>query len=318
MSRVASFEKINYALRPNKNIERKLIVDILRRLRPTFPFDEYRYIGMGSLWFVDFRLIHQALRIRDMISIESEAPDRAEFNRPFHCVRVEDGDTSTVLARLDLREKRAIIWLDHDSDLRGPAIRDAAYVAERVPSGSIVAVTVNAHHGQLKNRKDMTELEALHDDVGDLMPSPIEKDALNRKGFPGTVARVLHASFVHALARSGREERFHPLINFTYQDGAPMVTVGGMIASPSEVAALEAADLGTLDYVLAAGDEPYQIEVPLLTFKEKAALDRCLPRDGGLTEDLLRTEYSFSLRDSDVEGYSRFYLHYPVFGEFLI
>lgn len=320
---MASFEKVNYALRPNKNIERKLMVEVLRRLEARFDLRNYRYIGLGSLWFVDFRLMHRTFQIVDMISIEKYRAERAEFNRPLACVTVEDGDTTMVLPRLDLREKRSIIWLDHDKDLRGPALEDLAFLAERVPSGSIIAVTVNAHHAQLKGRKDeagdeVSREEALRQYVGDLVPDPLSPDALNRNGFQVTVSRIIRAAIQHALARSGREESFRLLFNFAYQDGAPMVTVGGMIATSEDQERLSQTDVGDLDFVAEAYDYPFPIDAPLLTLKEKTTLDSCLPREEGLPPDLIRREYALPLNAPEIEGYSRFYRYYPVFGELLL
>ena len=43
-----SFESINYMLRPNKNVERKLIARSLLRIGQRFPIRDYRYVGFGS------------------------------------------------------------------------------------------------------------------------------------------------------------------------------------------------------------------------------------------------------------------------------
>ncbi len=51
-----SFEKINYNLRPNKCIERKMMCDALGRLSFIEHLDNYRYIGLGSPYFADFIL----------------------------------------------------------------------------------------------------------------------------------------------------------------------------------------------------------------------------------------------------------------------
>ena len=67
---MASSDYINYVIRPNKTVERKLIFETLSRLAPIFNFAEYRYIGFGALWFVDFVMAHKYLSIANMISIE--------------------------------------------------------------------------------------------------------------------------------------------------------------------------------------------------------------------------------------------------------
>ena len=56
-----SFDAINYATRPNKNVERKLIFSSLRELDRSFDLSNHKYIGLGSVWFVDFVLAHKSL-----------------------------------------------------------------------------------------------------------------------------------------------------------------------------------------------------------------------------------------------------------------
>lgn len=57
----ASFERIDYQLRYNKHIERKLVFDILSRAAQRVSFSEHRYLGFGSMWFSDFRLARRLL-----------------------------------------------------------------------------------------------------------------------------------------------------------------------------------------------------------------------------------------------------------------
>ena len=42
---MASFRDINYALRPAKAVERKMMVDGFRRLELAWPLSTYRYVG---------------------------------------------------------------------------------------------------------------------------------------------------------------------------------------------------------------------------------------------------------------------------------
>ena len=77
-----SFEKFHYLLRPSKQVERKLLIETCHRLaRANYRVSEYTYIGLGSVYFVDFVLLHRYLYIDDMICVEREAiPKRMKFN----------------------------------------------------------------------------------------------------------------------------------------------------------------------------------------------------------------------------------------------
>jgi hypothetical protein len=102
---MASFDSINFAIRPNKNIERKLIFEVLATISGSFDTASYRYIGLGSLWFQDFHPAHKLLGITDLFSIQHDPrfAARAHYNRPYTCVTVLEGQTSQVLPRLPLR-----------------------------------------------------------------------------------------------------------------------------------------------------------------------------------------------------------------------
>jgi hypothetical protein len=315
-------DRIDYSLRPNKNVERKLLVDVLRALMPEFAIPEYRYVGMGSLWFVDFGLVHRALGISDMVSIERDTADRATFNRPFKCIEVEEGDTTSVLPTLGLERKRTVVWLDHESGIEGSGLHDAALVCERVPSGSMLVMTLNAQANRLKNQKDadnnpLSKEEYLRMKGGDAVPFPLSIDALDKDRYPALLGRILVTHIRHALRAAGRPEKFWQLFDLGYQDGAHMVTIGGMIATEADAANIPWDRLRRLEGFVHDGEPQGVIAVPLLTPREKVALDRLLPCDGALTEATVREKYKFSIDQEKLNAYRTFYRHYPLFGEYL-
>ncbi len=61
---------INYSLRLQKNIERKIFGDILRSMSYFGPIEEYRYIGFGSFYYQDFVMFHKDFSIKEGVSIE--------------------------------------------------------------------------------------------------------------------------------------------------------------------------------------------------------------------------------------------------------
>src|SRR5438128_4044331 len=107
-------EKINYGLRPCKCIERKMLVEAFRCLGSWGRISSYRYVGFGSHFFNDFILVHKALGIRDMVSVEREKikKERFDFNRPFKCVKMEYGESTDILPQLTWNV-RTICWLDY-------------------------------------------------------------------------------------------------------------------------------------------------------------------------------------------------------------
>ena len=161
MSFVPTYRRFNYALRPAKHIQRKMIMDVLQRLDrlPNRSLRDYRYIGLGSVFFVDFNLVHRALGIRKMICIEHHEEDRSRFlfNRPFSTVELHFGEAGAVLEGEIKWTTPSIIWLDYDYKLDKTVLSDIATVARRAPHGSVLLVTVDAEpedlQGELEERK---------------------------------------------------------------------------------------------------------------------------------------------------------------------
>ena len=322
---MASSDYINYTIRPNKAIERKLIFEVLSVLSPVLKLSGYRYIGLGAPWFVDFVMAHRYLMIEDMISIEQDKilASRAKFNKPFACVRVMHGDSQAVLPGLDLEKLPLLVWLDYDSSLEGPVLKDLSTLCSRAPAGSIIVVTVNAHRGRLpthdengnKYKNFADKMRAL---AGDLIPAHIPKAAARGPGYPPYLVSVLFAHMHRQVRRAGREgEDLLPLFNIGYSDNAPMITLGGAIAD--EPCAQQIRTVLEDKHMGAFLDEQrhLQIGVPPLTLKEKVGLDQLLPLTDPPTEQDVE-KLGFRLRPAQIRAYHRFYRYYPMFGEVVV
>jgi len=312
-------DSINYGVRPNKNVERKLFVEMFRRLDGRLNIRDYRYIGLGGLWFADFSLIHRGLGLTDLISIEKRQPERARFNRPFECVKVEGGETSVVLGDLDLGSRPAIIWLDYDSNLHGPVLTDIGILAREVAPGSICLVTINASVEQVRKQEgpegqSLSELEALEYYADGLVPPGLQDAEISGKSFRRVVSEILENAFVHNLRSAARGVKFQLLLRMAYRDGAPMVTVGGLLHDADD-APIDFEEHGPLPF-WPPSDTPYEIGVPTLTVREKAALDQLMPGDAPPTADVVNATLGFSLSPKKLAAYHRFYQHYPLFVEY--
>ncbi len=307
-----SFESINYSLRPNKNVERKLIVSSLHRLASRFSIKDYRYVGFGSMWFSDFVLFHRHLGISDMFTIEKivSRKRRVEYNKPYSCIGVRMGDASAMLGDL-IEAKRSLVWLDYDGGLASATSGDVEIAVGAMTSGSMIMLSVNAMVDQLNVKDDngdpvkpIDHLIHLADRAG----LATEAHRLTRNDFPVLVAEILHERIRSAaLGRPGLS--YMPIWNFLYADGADMITVGGMIVDDGDAALLAECSLDEAPYLTTA--DPFEIRLPVLTDKEKRELDRLMPRDAPIKA----ADLPFELRDTELEAYRRFYLEYPLFGE---
>lgn len=308
-----SFESINYSLRPNKNVERKLIVSSINKLQGIFPIDTYRYVGFGSMWFADFVLMHKHVGITDMVTIEIEhsRSKRVEFNKPFACINVRMEAAATALGEV-LDDKNTIVWLDYDGSLKDAMTGDIETAIGSMTSGSLILVSVNANvkqlEGQQSNDEVMTPIKYLAE-ICDSTSILSQQNRLSVNDFPEFVAEILHDKIKGSVLSKKPGCTYIPIWTFSYSDGVKMITVGGMIANTSDENKLTSSGIFSLPYI--SGLKTYKLSIPVLTEKEKRALDKLLPSVSPLNQK----HFDFELRDNEIEAYQKFYIQYPVFNE---
>lgn len=309
-----SYRRVNYSLRLAKQIERKMLVETLSRLAPFAPVSTYRYVGMGSIYFADFALVHRALGINTMISIEEQVQDRPriESNRPFACIRVLYGTSTDQLPYLDW-SPLTIAWLDYDGRLDRNVLADTAWFFANAVPGSVYIATVNVQDPN--PTPPATTLGEITEAVGaDRVPSGTTEKDLASWGLSDVCRRIIINEIQDTLnQRNGGEPkglrlRFRQLFHFRYLDGARMLTVGGVLYQSNQDATLQRCQFGQLKYVR-GGKEPYTIDVPNLTYREIRHLDTMLPGRR------MRTKMALAIPRKDRRNYSKVYRYFPLFAE---
>lgn len=304
-----SYRAVNFSLRTAKNIERKMIAEALLRLDRLAPLESYRYIGFGSIFYADFLLFHRLLGISSMLSIEEKASqeERFRFNLPLGCIELDFRHSNQVLPTVSWQNP-AIVWLDYDSQLRDHVFADIETVAGQVAAWSVLVITVNAHPGDANSH-----LELMRSNVGaDRMPVNVTAEAhLAGWKFAKVSRQIINAAIESTLAdrnaplADSEKVRYRQLFNFHYADGPKMLTVGGVFYRACAETLLDKCSFDELAQ-LAAGDEPVDITVPILTTREVLHLGARLP--GG--------EASLSspgLPAKELELFARMYRYYPLF-----
>ena len=308
-----SFEKIVYSLRPSKSIERKMLAEAFRRLSVFDRLSDYRYVGFGSTYFTDFSLFHKSLGITNMVSIEREAHkrERFEFNRPERCIRLEFGESTAILPKLSW-ETRTILWLDYDDKLHRDMLSDVKHACANACSGSVVVVSVNAHPDFFRTDRRRKLEERLGEDK---VPIDVKKRDLSEWGTAMIYRRIVVNEIDETLKErngilgTGERLQFKQLFNFHYQDGAKMLTVGGVLVAQRELDLVAKCAFEQLPFI--RNDvEPYSIQVPCLTYRELRHLDRMLPHSDPTSLDC--PEW---LPSDDVKKYAEVYRYFPLFAE---
>ena len=305
-----SGQMINYANRPAKCVERKIIAELLAKMPLPRTIDKYRYIGFGSFYFADFILFHNQLGIEEMISIEnSSETERFEFNKPYKCISMCFYESQCALIReIDFsKDILDFLWLDYDGQFSKSIVDDLITTVQKVKIGSVCFCSFNP---SVKLPAD-NRYEFLLDEYGEYMPKLRESD-IDPAALPKIFYKIIEAAIEKSISTRNIVTEIKAKVSsfffVKYRDGAPMVTIGFYIHNAEST--LNINDLPTLPGVT-LGDEPIDLKIPCFTRSEIGLLNRMLP---GSSSKEITQKYSY-FKESDVESYIALYKFYPNFSD---
>lgn len=350
-----SFERVDYQLRYNKHIERKLIFRRLLEASEKIDFSNHTYLGFGSIWFVDYKIAHKLLGISEMLSMERpEHADRARFNTPFGCIKVEAGDSGKILSSLkdDFWSHPTMCWMDYDGCLDPSVVDDIGVLLDSAKLGSVVTVTVNANFHSYRPRnivgkraRGNTALGQIESILSGLsIPQRFDERRVNRAGnhediapelFPEFLSACLLLWMTHRVQKSKRQStqgklfytdplddaekrtiEFMPIYNFCQKDGVEMVTVGGMLIDAKNRERFKCLFQDSIEWSKEELGLPSHERLDLvpITVPEKALLDKCLPK---AKNDFLLSadENGIKIPKESLEKYWKYYKDFPTFLE---
>ncbi|WP_277072783.1 O-methyltransferase [Segatella oulorum] len=315
-----------YHLRPNKNIDRSLFLQTLMGLSRQLPISDYQYTGFGSYLFDDFKLMHEELNISKMVSLERDQTEfeRAQFNLPYNCIAVQNVDSMEYLSDLSLGDNdHNIFWLDFVSPSElGQQLADYATLLNVLNPNDIVRITLNANPSSLDklNKSDnpdqlqIIRLQNLKERIPDeyFPPSLIWKD-MTRAKYPLALLKILRAITTQLLPDRPLLPNFMlPLFSTIYADGQQMLTFTGIVLDKHKDEELIKKALQRYSHNTFTWDEPWRIEIPSLSVRELAAINKLLPNSNGRQQLLDTFPFIFSCRDPQiVDSYIAYYKYYP-------
>jgi len=288
--RVSSAYKIQYEVRPSKQTERRLILDILRAATEAgVKLERYKYVGFGGVRFYDFEMIFRHLGIRDMTSIELDKSlfARCRFNKPFGFIDFKEGRLCEYLEKTGFK-KPVVAWLDYDCVLTSGAVSDMQAIGTSVPVGSFVFATIDARIPEgLRSLRAQDRFAAITEDYGKYALAQSPGD-LSPENFPLFAERVLWASLSESLSRRSDGE-FIPLMRAFYKDTTLMITIGGCLSDRDTSVPLRKRIKRDFGFLVPRNGKPYAIPSFNLTPRERQLLDAAVTRkqherglDGGL------------------------------------
>ena len=193
-----SYKRINYDLRPAKSVERKMLLALLRRLCSNEKISEYAYVGMGSTFFSDFKLLHKEFHLEKMVSIEKEKIDqeRFEFNVPYNCIDLEFGISTEIIPVLKIWDKKCIVWLDYDTYLDPYMFSDIELIFKRLTNGSFYLFTSCRH---LMDNEEFYTVESFKSKFGTLAPYNLQVKDLSLENSISVIQNMIINKIVDVI-----------------------------------------------------------------------------------------------------------------------
>lgn len=324
---------IAYHLRQNKAIERNLFIELLRRIGFVKNISDYQYIGFGGPFLEDYRLLHNALRISDMHSIERDENThlRQKFNRPVNFIKLHHCDSTTFFRNVLNTEKPSVVWLDYTAPSElGAQIAEFIDVALRLSEFDILKITLNANpsalgHQHLSNQEMLNaRLKELEARVGVYFPPSLKASHIAKKRYASALQECIRFA-ANSLSNRAEQLTFRPMSTFQYSDGGhQMLTVTGIILRPDNVAYrtfLDGTRLRHWEFSNLDWDPPVEISVPNMSLKERLLIEEALPLPKRTRKPAQRLQKKLGFWPCDesepqkLENYAKFYRAFPYFSK---
>ena len=321
---------IPYHLRPNKAVERGLFVESLRIIGKYLDIENYRYVGFGGPFMEDFKILHNELKISDMLCLEVEPNVRVRqnFNKPVSCVKLnEETMSSEEFLTQDDFQKSSIVWFDYVSF--GEFYTQLSEVRELVSnlaSGDVFKVTLNAHIPNLgKSETDRTLQEYRFNKFKKMVTEEYESrkakvGMMTNKQFPLCMLYSLERAVSYAMFSS--ELEIVPISNFVYQDGQKMLTVMGVVLEKDKVGDFYSeTKIEEWEYFSNGWGEVMNIDLPVLSARERLFVEQMLP-DGRYNDIVDKLGYYIGESENESElkmkNFMQLYRAMPWFGKMVL
>ena len=324
-----SFEYVNYMLRPKKQIERKIIIEILQELKKEIPLSKYIYIGFGSIYYYDFILFHKILNMSKLLSIDDKSTkNRFKFNRPYDFILFENKISTDFLSEYEWKQN-TVLWLDYDNKLKDIVLSDLKIITKNCKKKDILIITLNAYCEKYWSKREQ-DRENFYRDFGTYVSQEHrDRRYYTPKNFPLLLQDVI-MNYLMTMSEY-RDIRFYKLFSFRYQDSTPMFTIGGIFDNNDELCNK---DWG--NKFISTNEEVRDINVPILTYCEKFYMDSHIEelkqkieeiedkterddsslKEQKMTDKMNKEVLPFELRSFyDLKSYVKYYRYYPQYYE---
>ncbi len=309
-----------YPLRPNKAVDRFMLIDVIRQMEKIVDVSKYTYYSLGGPYLEDFRLLYDFCPNIKMISIESskETLKRQRFHLPCGKLELVYDDFSSFLANYDGGGQKSIFWLDYTKTGFGE-FSDFMTLLDRVDDNSIIKLTLRSEPKDYFDAEDKLvdkKHEAFQREFEELLPTWSSTPCLRFEDHANLIQDMVRIAAQKTLPAAGGRT-LQPLSSFCYSDSVGMFTFTGIVCSIDESAKYRQHfckwAFANLDW-----SRPRNIDVPFLSTKERLHLQQFLPCNGRRNKGrYLHKQLGYSI-DNDasksaekLSQYAEFHRYYP-------
>ena len=310
-----------YHLRPNKAAERFAFIEAIKRLDRIGNLEEYTYYGLGGPYLEDCRLFYELYPEITVVSIEEseEVVKRQRFHLPCGSLTLESTDMKSFIVHYQPDDRKSIFWLDY-TRLEYGCYDDFKMLLGKATEKSMIKITLRAEPDDFWDEYKeprSNKIEEFQKEFRTILPDPAAVPPQVSAELAHLMQRMLQISAQQVLSAATTTLVFQPVSSFYYSDGTGMFTLTGIVSKRSNQWRIKRAfrgwEFANLDW-----QKPRQIDIPILSTKERLLLQPLLPciNAGGAT---LREKLGYLIdddirkTDEALEQYADFHRYSPYF-----
>ena len=314
----SSAKRVSYDLRPSKQCERKIMLDLFNTATASgFPIPSYRYVGMGANRFYDFILIHKYLGINKMVSIEHDQEMflRAKFNCPYKFIEIFNTTLHNFISN-DNFEGNSIYWMDYDSEISSEIKLDITSLATKIKPGDFIFLTVCGALPKSFEKENTSKRLSEFNEIFPEFANLLTKEDMEDSNFTRTVSKILHVAFTNSFI-TRRDGVFHLFFQVEYADGSEMVTYGGVFTTSPRYKSFENLSKIKVPFLILKLPENYRIEKFNLTEKERNLFDLATTSKCSDAKEILELK-NLGFGEEELLSYKELLRYHPRYVETLV
>ena len=223
--------------------------------------------------------------------------------------------TNEVLPQIDqFEEKMNLVWLDYDGAFSEGMLSDIETLCRRLYVGSMFFISCNySFAGKASEKRS-----AFEKSVGDYFEPDIEKSRYTNNGIPLIIQELINNLILKVLEKrnrsdSSRNVQYMQLLFLKYKDGAPMLTIGGILVDDELKDRIINSNILQKLIYCSRDNECFNIEVPKLTYKEIQLVLREIPITDKEYEENKERFHGIGL--DEIRKFEKIYRYYPYYTE---